>query len=154
MLEGDRGELRFAVEASAVRLENDHWMRTIRLRVGLGMFGKAVAERAVEVTGDYLADHRFEHTTQTDAFAHETGLRSFVVAPLVAGDAVFGALGVYDRSFAGFYRALVRGGEDSGALPKVLQHLADYLEAREALSTRDDYREERAQLEAWLAVHR
>ena len=44
-----------------------------------------------------------------------------------------GALGQYERNFPDFYRALVHGGEESGALPTVLQHLADYLDARQAL---------------------
>ncbi len=56
-----------------------------------------------------------------------------VKAEVTGGLSFSRALGSYDKSFPGFYRALVRGGEDSGALPKVLQHLADYLEAREAL---------------------
>jgi general secretion pathway protein F len=43
------------------------------------------------------------------------------------------ALGTYENSFPDFYRALVNGGEESGALPTVLQHLADYLDARQAL---------------------
>jgi general secretion pathway protein F len=43
------------------------------------------------------------------------------------------ALGAYEKSFPDFYRALVHGGEESGALPTVLQHLADYLDARQAL---------------------
>src|SRR6185503_9589283 len=43
------------------------------------------------------------------------------------------ALGVYEKSFPDFYRALVHGGEESGALPTVLQHLADYLDARQVL---------------------
>jgi general secretion pathway protein F len=42
-------------------------------------------------------------------------------------------MGAYDRSFPDFYRALVHGGEESGALPTVLQHLSDYLDARQAL---------------------
>ena len=111
--------LRFAAEASEVRLAQDHPLRTTRLRVGLGLFGKAVANRSVEVTGDYLADLRFEHTEQTDAFASEAGLRSFVVAPLVAGDAIFGALGVYDRrpdAFGPQQIALVRALSNHAAL--------------------------------------
>ena len=111
--------LRFAVEASEVHLAQDHWLRTIRLPVGLGLFGKAVANRTVEVTGDYLVDPDFEHTEQTDAFARETGLRSFVVTPLVAGDEVFGALGVYDGrpgAFGPQQIALVRALSDHAAL--------------------------------------
>lgn len=58
---------------------------------------------------------------------------SGVRAEITAGLSLAGALGLYDRSFPDFYRALVHGGEESGALPTVLQHLADYLDARQAL---------------------
>jgi len=56
-----------------------------------------------------------------------------VKAEIMAGASLASALGSYDRSFPEFYRALVHGGEESGALPIVLQHLADYLDARQAL---------------------
>jgi general secretion pathway protein F len=56
-----------------------------------------------------------------------------VKSELTAGNSLAGALGSYDSSFPDFYRALVHGGEESGALPTVLQHLADYLDARQAL---------------------
>lgn len=52
---------------------------------------------------------------------------------VIAGNSLASALGVYEKSFPDFYRALVHGGEQSGALPTVLQHLADYLDARQAL---------------------
>ncbi|HXM84127.1 MAG TPA: type II secretion system inner membrane protein GspF [Burkholderiales bacterium] len=56
-----------------------------------------------------------------------------VKAEIMAGASFAGALGSYSRSFPEFYRALAHGGEQSGALPTVLQHLADYLDARQAL---------------------
>jgi general secretion pathway protein F len=56
-----------------------------------------------------------------------------VKAELMAGASLAAALGSHARTFPEFYRALVRGGEESGALPNVLQHLADYLDARQAL---------------------
>ena len=56
-----------------------------------------------------------------------------VKTEVTAGRSLAGALGAYDKSFPDFYRALVHGGEESGALPTVLQHLADYLDARQAL---------------------
>jgi general secretion pathway protein F len=56
-----------------------------------------------------------------------------VKTEITAGLSLAGALGAYEKSFPDFYRALVHGGEDSGALPVVLQHLADYLDARQAL---------------------
>jgi general secretion pathway protein F len=56
-----------------------------------------------------------------------------VKAEVMAGASLAAALGSYERSFPEFYLALVHGGEESGALPTVLQHLADYLDARQAL---------------------
>jgi general secretion pathway protein F len=56
-----------------------------------------------------------------------------VRAEVTAGLSLAGALGQYEKNFPDFYRALVHGGEESGALPTVLQHLADYLDARQAL---------------------
>jgi len=58
---------------------------------------------------------------------------SGVKAEVMAGASLAAALGSYARSFPEFYRALVHGGEESGALPTVLQHLADYLDARQML---------------------
>ena len=56
-----------------------------------------------------------------------------VKTEITAGSSLAGALAAYEKSFPDFYRALVHGGEESGALPTVLQHLADYLDARQAL---------------------
>jgi general secretion pathway protein F len=56
-----------------------------------------------------------------------------VKTEVTSGQSLAGAFGVYEKSFPDFYRALVHGGEESGALPTVLQHLADYLDARQAL---------------------
>jgi len=56
-----------------------------------------------------------------------------VKTEVTAGQSFAGALGAYEKSFPDFYRALVHGGEESGALPTVLQQLAEYLDARQAL---------------------
>jgi general secretion pathway protein F len=56
-----------------------------------------------------------------------------VKTEITAGSSLARALGAYEKSFPDFYCALVHGGEESGALPTVLQHLADYLDARQAL---------------------
>lgn len=52
---------------------------------------------------------------------------------VIAGLSLSAALGSYSRSFPDFYRALVHGGEESGTLPLVLRHLAEYLDARQML---------------------
>jgi len=56
-----------------------------------------------------------------------------VKSEVMAGLSLAGALTSHAKSFPEFYRALVRGGEESGALPMILQHLADYLDASQAL---------------------
>jgi general secretion pathway protein F len=56
-----------------------------------------------------------------------------VKTEVTAGSSLANALGAYEKSFPDFYRALVHGGAESGALPTVLEHLADYLDARQAL---------------------
>jgi len=56
-----------------------------------------------------------------------------VKAEVTAGLSLAGAMGQYEKNFPDYYRTLVHGGEESGALPVVLQHLADYLDARQAL---------------------
>ncbi|MGA8005827.1 MAG: type II secretion system inner membrane protein GspF [Burkholderiales bacterium] len=56
-----------------------------------------------------------------------------VKAEISAGLSLAKAMGAYGRSFPEFYCALIHGGEESGALPSVMQRLADYLDARQAL---------------------
>ena len=56
-----------------------------------------------------------------------------VKAEIAAGASLAAAMAAYGRSFPDFYRALVQGGEESGALATVLAHLADYLDASQAL---------------------
>jgi general secretion pathway protein F len=56
-----------------------------------------------------------------------------VKGEVAAGRDLAGALSVYPKVFPDFYRALGHAGEQSGALPTVLPHLADYLESAAAL---------------------
>jgi general secretion pathway protein F len=56
-----------------------------------------------------------------------------VKTEVMAGLSLSAVLGSYSRSFPDFYRALVHGGEESGTLPLVLRHLAEYLDARQTL---------------------
>ena len=56
-----------------------------------------------------------------------------VKSEVTGGRSLAGAMGTHEKSFPDFYRALVHGGEESGALPTVLQNLADYLDTRQAL---------------------
>ena len=80
------GHLRFAHDAGIRSRRSRNWVRTIDLPVGVGMFGRAVAERAVVMTSDYLDDAAFPHAPETDRVVLDIGIRSMVVAPLVSGD--------------------------------------------------------------------
>ena len=111
LLDPATGVLQFTHSAGIVDLEPDHWIRELRLQIGKGMFGKAVAERRVVVTKDYAADRSFTHVDGPDRFVDEVGVRSLVVAPLLAGMEVFGALGTFSRrpdAFTAPQIALVR----------------------------------------------
>jgi general secretion pathway protein F len=61
------------------------------------------------------------------------GVLAGVKAEISAGHSLTGAMSTYGRSFPEFYCAVIHGGEESGALPTVMQRLADYLDARQAL---------------------
>ena len=87
--------LRFAHDAGIESQRSREWVRSIDLPVGVGMFGRAVAERAVVITGDYLEDRSFDHAAEPDRVVRDVGIKSMVVAPLTAGDDVFGALGTF-----------------------------------------------------------
>jgi len=52
---------------------------------------------------------------------------------IAAGEALPTALARYPRAFSPLYRGLVAAGAETGRLAEVLDRLADYLEAREAL---------------------
>ena len=60
------GRLRFAHDAGIRSRRSREWVRSIDLPVGVGLFGQAVAERGVVLTGDYLADPAFAHAEDTD----------------------------------------------------------------------------------------
>lgn len=56
-----------------------------------------------------------------------------VRAELLAGHTLSQAMGRYGRVFPDIYRALVKAGEASGELSRVMLRLADYTESRQAL---------------------
>lgn len=69
---------------------------------------------------------------QTDS-AKVREILSGIRAEVRGGHALAQAMGRYPKAFPDLYRALIRGGEDAGALPRVMNELADYMEAREAV---------------------
>ncbi len=119
LLDPASGILSFAHDAGIESKLGRDRIRAIRLPVGVGLFGRAVAERTVVVTRDYLADPAFRHAEDPDAVVREIGICSMVVAPMVAGDEVFGALGTFSGRTDAFGPAqigLVRALADHAAV--------------------------------------
>ncbi|HEX2843800.1 MAG TPA: GAF domain-containing protein, partial [Candidatus Limnocylindria bacterium] len=69
----------------------------IPVRIGEGISGRAMADRQVARTGDYLTDTRFEHTEELDAYIRRRGMRSIMTAPLISSAGGLGALTVQSR---------------------------------------------------------
>ena len=130
LLDQATGRLRFTHDAGTGGLPPDHWLRGLELDLSVGLFGRAVAERRVVVTGDYDSDRSFVHADATDAFAREAGIRSMVVAPMAAGGETFGAIGTYSAASQAFTApqvALVRALADHAALAMANARLIDEL---------------------------
>jgi PAS domain S-box-containing protein len=118
-LVGDEsGEMRLAHQAGIRDERHRTMLDRLRVHVGEGLFGKAVAEGAPVLTGDYPRDRGFVHARGSDRFVRDIGLRSMVVAPLVHEGASYGGLGAFSArrdAFSDPDRALVRALADHAA---------------------------------------
>ncbi|HET7727563.1 MAG TPA: GAF domain-containing protein [Candidatus Limnocylindrales bacterium] len=132
--------LRLTHDAGIQNLAELPWVRRLEVEVGRGLFGKAVAERRVMLTGDYPDDTSFVHAPGPDRIVREVGIRSLVVAPMVAGDEVYGAIGTFSRerdAFTAPQIALVRSLADHAAQAIANARLIEELDrSRTALSRR------------------
>ena len=136
------GHLRFAHDAGIRSRKSREWVRSIDLPVGVGMFGQAVGTRSVVLTRDYLADESFSHAEDPDRVVRDIGIKSMVVAPLVAGDTVFGALGTFSSRLDAFSESdigLVRALSDHAAAAMANARLIEALDAsRQDVAARAD----------------
>src|SRR6478735_323072 len=136
------GHLRFAHDAGIRSRRSRELVRSIDLPVGTGMFGLAVERRSVVLTRDYLADKAFDHAADPDLVVRDIGIRSMVVAPLAAGDEVFGALGTFSSRYDAFSESdirLVRALSDHAAAAMANARLIEALDAsRREVAARAD----------------
>jgi PAS domain S-box-containing protein len=155
LLEPVTGELRFACDAGIADERRRDRVRRLRLAPGEGMFGRAVAERRVVSTGDYPADTSFRHAAGPDRVVRRLAIRSMAVAPLIAGDEVAGALGVFSATRDAFDAAdvaLVRALADHAAAAMANARLIDDLaRSREALTRRADMEQALREIAARIA---
>ena len=140
LLDPETQILRFGFDAGIHNERTRRWLRRIRLPIGTGMVGRAVADRAVVITDDYVNDDAFPHAPDPDRVVEDVGIRSMVVAPLVSGDQVFGALGTFSTRTSAFNPAqiaLVRSLADHAAASMAnVRLIADLDRSRRELSQR------------------
>ena len=67
----------------------------VDLEPNAGVSGMALVTRKVEWSGDYLADARFDHSPERDAFVRTGGIHSVIAAPVLQRGEVLGAITVY-----------------------------------------------------------
>jgi PAS domain S-box-containing protein len=119
LLDPATGELKFADDAGIADARRRRSVRSLKLAPGVGLFGRAVAERRILITEDYPSDPAFVHFERADRVVEDLGIRSFIVAPMIAGDRVFGAMGTYSPRVGAFGEhdiALVKALADHAAL--------------------------------------
>ncbi len=135
LLEPATGILRFADDAGITDDRRRRWVRTLRVEPGVGMFGRAVAEGRIIQTGNYGDDPSFVHFPGADRLVRTLAISSFLVAPLVAGDRTFGALGTYSSrrdAFGEHDVALVRALADHAAAAMANAELIEQLAGSQA----------------------
>ena len=119
LLDPATGVLRFADDAGITDDNRRRWVREAKVEPGIGMFGRAVAERRIVLSDDYPNDPSFQHFEGADRLVATLRIHSFLVAPMIAGDRVFGAMGTYSPRIAAFGehdQALVKALADHAAL--------------------------------------
>jgi PAS domain S-box-containing protein len=84
-------ELQFA-HAAGVGPERLAQLQRLRLQLMGGLVAWAIESGEPQITDDYLADARFPHVDSTDTAAQDIGVRSMVVAPLIASTILVGGV--------------------------------------------------------------
>jgi PAS domain S-box-containing protein len=95
LLDPETGTLRFADDAGITDDRRREWVRSLKVEPGVGMFGRAVAEGRTVLTGGYQNDPSFVHFPGADRLVETLTISSFLVAPLVAAERTFGAMGIF-----------------------------------------------------------
>lgn len=104
-LVAETGGLHWAFGHSAIDLPIERDERTDPVELNEGVSGRAVIERRVVRTGDYLADPDFTHAEAPDRYIRQHGIRSVMSAPLIGEDGAIGSLTVHSQARDAFDEA-------------------------------------------------
>ncbi|MDP9136180.1 MAG: GAF domain-containing protein [Actinomycetota bacterium] len=104
-LVAETGGLHWAFGHSAIDLPIERDERTDPVELNEGVSGRAVIERRVVRTGDYLADPAFTHAEAPDRYIRQHGIRSVMSAPLIGEDGAIGSLTVHSQARDAFDEA-------------------------------------------------
>jgi two-component system, NarL family, sensor histidine kinase UhpB len=104
-LVAESGGLHWAFGHSAIDLpiERDESVDPVELDEGVS--GRAVLERRVVRTGDYLVDAAFTHAEAPDRYIRQHGIRSVMSAPLIGEEGAIGSLTVHSQARDAFDEA-------------------------------------------------
>jgi PAS domain S-box-containing protein len=96
-LVAETGGLHWAFGHSAIDLPIERDEEVDPVQMDEGVSGRAVIERRVVRTGDYLADPSFTHAEAPDRYIRQHGIRSVMSAPLIGEDGAIGSLTVHSQ---------------------------------------------------------
>jgi PAS domain S-box-containing protein len=96
LLDPSENVLRWAYDTGMFRDFPRDRFQAAETQLGKGIAGRAVLERRVIRTGDYLS-HEFVHTPTADDFATQLGIQSVIVAPILGEGGPVGAIEIYSR---------------------------------------------------------
>ena len=146
------GELRFAYDAGIASEEALQMLRDLRLPLGRGMYGSALARGQLLHTDDYAADKQFAHHPVADRIVVAANMRSMAAAPMFADQKPLGVLGIFSsepRAFDEQQLTLLRALADHAATAIDNGHLLKQLRESE-----QQLREQASELTRALVAHR
>ncbi len=97
-LVAEGGGLAWAFGHSAIDLPIEREVGETALAAEEGVSGRAVNERHVVRTGDYLTDESFVHAEAPDRYIRQHGIRSVMSAPLIGDEGAIGSLTVHSQT--------------------------------------------------------
>ena len=101
-LVAEGGGLHWAFGHSAIDLPIERADGEAAVSAEEGVSGRAVRERRVVLTGDYLADESFTHADAPDRYIRQHGIRSVMSAPLIGEEGAIGSLTVHSQAREAF----------------------------------------------------